>query len=103
MGFVKSLLAWDSAAFALACLLDMVSTILLVHRGMAVEGNPWLAYCYHRGEVYFIIAKLLSFLPAIAFAAYYRDRFPEFVPLCLRVALVAYVVIYATSVFGQFR
>ena len=99
--FVSAILSWESLAFAVICMGDMISTIYLVRHGMAMEANPWLASCYRLGEGCFIAAKMLSFVPALVVAAYFRERFPNFVALCLRCALGAYVLIYIFATVRQ--
>ncbi|HEY3331333.1 MAG TPA: DUF5658 family protein [Capsulimonadaceae bacterium] len=98
---MESIVLWDSMLFGLVCLLDMISTVYLVVAGIAREGNPWLAYWMEQGVVSFVAVKLLTFLPTLAVAAYYRRAYPRFIGISLRVALAAYIAIYIISVGKQ--
>jgi hypothetical protein len=100
--FWRDLFAWDSVSFGVVCILDMISTLIWVRQGVATESNPLLAYCLAHGVVLFVLAKFASFLPALAIAARFRPAYSQFVPLVLRSALAAYVVIYVSSVAYQF-
>jgi hypothetical protein len=102
LGFLKALVAWDSVLFACICLLDMLSTIYFVQSGGATEANPVLAGTFRYGIWCFVLAKLCSFMPALVVAAYFRDRYPSFIGVCLRGAMIAYAIIYAIGVGRQF-
>lgn len=100
-GFLDAIVQWDSLLFGFICLIDMVSTVYFVCTGMAREANPWLAYWMDQGVVSFVFVKLLSFLPTLAVAAYYRNTYPKFIEVGLRCALAGYVAIYVGSVLHQ--
>lgn len=101
-GFLAALLSWDSAAFAVICLADMLTTLYWVHAGVASEANPVLARALQAGPACFAGEKIASFAPALIAAAAYRTRRPRFVAFFLRAALAGYVIIYAASVLRQF-
>lgn len=94
-------LAWDSLLLFVICTADMCSTLYWVHTGAASEANPWMAFCLQHGDLTFCAAKLLSFLPLLAFAAYYRPRRPRLIAVALRATVVLYAVIYLLAVGGQ--
>lgn len=100
--FWQSLIAWDSVLFFTICSLDMLLTLLWVHQGVARESNPWLAACLRQGPIYFCLAKSLSFVPVLAFCAYYRSKYPRFITNALRWGTAAYLAIYFTCIAIQF-
>ena len=99
--WVSAWLAWDSLLLFLICTADMCSTLYWVHIGAASEANPWMAFCLHNGDAAFCAAKLASFLPLLAFAAYYRPRRPRLIAISLRGTIALYVGIYLLAVGGQ--
>jgi hypothetical protein len=96
---VRAALAWESITLFAICMVDMLSTLYWVHHNTAREANPWLANCLRQGDGVFCAAKIISFLPLLIFAAYYRPRRPRLIAVSLRVAIVLYLVIYAAAVF----
>lgn len=84
------------------CLLDMLSSALLFQHGQAVEANPILRHSAEAGMLPFMSAKMLTFLPALAVAEWYRRRRPAFVVPLLRWTAICYVAVYAVMVGGQF-
>ena len=96
-----SWLAWDSLLLFLICTADMCSTLYWVHAGAASEANPWMAFCLHHGDLAFCAVKFASFLPLLAFAAYYRPRRPRLIAISLRGTIALYVGIYLMAVGGQ--
>ncbi len=56
----------------------------------------------HYGDLAFCLAKLVSFVPFLLVAAYYRPRRPRLIAVALRGTLLLYIGIYLTSVGGQF-
>ncbi|MGI4790676.1 MAG: DUF5658 family protein [Janthinobacterium lividum] len=97
----RSWLAWDSLLLFLICTADMSSTLYWVHAGAATEANPWMAFCLLHGPLAFCAVKMLSFLPLLAFAAYYRARRPRLIAISLRGTCLLYVGIYALAVGTQ--
>lgn len=94
-------LAWDSLLLFLICTADMCSTLYWVHAGAASEANPWMAFCLHHGDFAFCAAKMGSFLPLIAFAAFYRARRPRLIAVSLRGTVALYVGVYLLAVGRQ--
>ena len=100
--FRRSLLAWDSILFFIVCISDLVSTVVFVERGGVGELNPMLAWSLRQGIACFIAVKLMSFVPTLLVCAWYRSRYPSFITLALRIALVGYLMIYIVGVGRQF-
>lgn len=94
-------LAWDSLLLFFICTLDMLSTLYWVHIGAASEANPWMLFCLQHGDAAFCAAKMFSFLPLLAFAAYYRARRPRLIAVSLRGTSVLYVGVYVCAVGSQ--
>lgn len=101
MGWGQALLAWDSLLLFLVCTADMCSTLYWVHTGTASEANPWMAFCLVHGDAAFVAAKFASFLPLLAFAAYYRARRPRLIAVSLRGTSLLYVGVYICAVGSQ--
>jgi hypothetical protein len=97
----RAWLAWDSLLLFSICFADMSSTLYWVHIGAASEANPWMAFCLQHGPLAFCAVKLLSFLPLLAFAAYYRPRRPRLIAVSLRGTALLYVAIYFYAVGSQ--
>ena len=92
---------WESALLTLICTADMLSTLYWVHMNQATEANPWMAHWLEHGDAMFCLMKLLSFLPFLAVAYYYRPRRPRLIAVALRGTLVLYVLMYVASVAPQ--
>ncbi len=97
----RAWLAWDSLLLLFICMADMCSTLYWVHAGAASEANPWMAFCLHHGDAAFCASKMISFLPLLAFAAYYRARRPRLIAVSLRGTCVLYALVYAGAVGSQ--
>lgn len=97
----RASLAWDSLLLFFICTLDMCSTLYWVHTGAASEANPWMEFCLQHGDALFCAVKMLSFLPLLAFAAYYRVRRPRLIAASLRGTVVLYIGIYVCAVGSQ--
>ena len=97
----RAWLAWDSLLLSFICTLDMSSTLYWVHVGAASEANPWMAFCLQHGDAAFCGVKLLSFLPLLAFAAYYRPSRPRLIAVSLRGTVLLYLGVYAVAVGSQ--
>ena len=83
------------------CIADMLSTLYWVHAHMAVESNPMMEYWMRMGYGQFCAAKIISFLPLLFVAAYYRQSRPKLVALSLRGAIALYLTIYIIAVGSQ--
>ena len=84
------------------CILDTALSAWLFHRGLAVEGNPLLRPYAEMGLVPFVIAKLLTFLPALLFLEAFRHRNPLFYRWLLRGASGVYASVYLLLAARQF-
>ncbi len=101
MTMTRASVAWDSLLLFFICTLDMSSTLYWVHAGAASEANPWMAFCLQHGDGVFCAVKMLSFLPLLAFAAYYRARRPRLIAISLRGTTLLYLGVYAAAVGSQ--
>ena len=101
MTMTRASVAWDSLLLFFICTLDMSSTLYWVHAGAASEANPWMAFCLQHGDGAFCAIKMLSFLPLLAFAAYYRARRPRLIAVSLRGTALLYVGVYLVAVGSQ--
>jgi hypothetical protein len=86
----------ETAIFAGFCLLDMISTIIFLRSGMAVEGNPVMApLLHHHGDyIPFVLGKMASFLVPLAGLEIIRPLAPDLIRRCLQIATVGYLFIY---------
>lgn len=83
------------------CVLDLASSAMLFHRHLAIEANPLLRPFVDAGIGSFVLVKALSFLPGIAYTEWLRRSRPEFARGLLRMAAVAYGVIYLAGYVAQ--
>jgi hypothetical protein len=83
------------------CAFDAISTWALLVTRTATEANPVLAPAANVSPEYFLFVKFLTFVPAIAFAEWYRSHKPRFMQRALRAATMAYVAIYSLFVVPQ--
>lgn len=83
------------------CILDLTSSAWLFHRHLAIEANPLLRPFVEAGIGSFVLVKALSFLPGIAYTEWLRRHRPEFARGLLRMAAVAYGVIYLAGYVRQ--
>lgn len=97
----QAALGWESILLSAICIADMLSTLYWVHAHRAVEANPWMAHWLNHSDFSFCLTKLLSFVPFLIFAAYYRPRRPRLIAIALRGTIALYLLIYCLSVFPQ--
>lgn len=95
-------IGWESIVLFLICTADMLSTLHWVHTHVATESNPWMALWLQHGDFAFCAVKMLSFMPFLLVAAYYRSRRPRLIRVSLRGTIALYTLIYAVSVGSQF-
>ncbi len=95
-------IGWESIVLFLICTGDMLSTLHWVHTHVATESNPWMALWLQHGDFAFCAVKMLSFMPFLLVAAYYRTRRPRLIRVSLRGTIALYTLIYAVSVGSQF-
>ena len=92
----------ESLALLLLGIGDLVLTVLLLNRGLAIEANPLLAAYLAFGVQWFLVAKavLLCLVP-IGMVEWLRERYPareNRLRLIMRVGLAAYAVLYVMLV-----
>ncbi len=97
-----SRLGWESILLFAICTGDMLSTLFWVHTHVATEGNPWMNLWLHHGDAAFCLVKMMSFVPFLLVAAYYRPRRPRLIRVSLRGTLALYALVYAVGVGGQY-
>jgi hypothetical protein len=100
---ISSPLCGEVLVLFVLCMLDLLSSAWLFHRGLATESNPLLRGAAEAGVIPFALAKLASFLPALAAAEWLRRRRPRFVQRLLRGVIAGYLLIYALGIASQFR
>jgi Domain of unknown function (DUF5658) len=91
----------EGLALIVICTLDALSTYWFLVLGVAREANPLLRLAAEVNPGYFLVVKLLTFLPAIAMAEWQRVRHPQLVQSVLRLALVVYLTTYGALVLPQ--
>ena len=101
MAWLRAWVAWESVLLFGICVGDMASTLYWVHRHLATEANPWMAFCLTHGDGAFCAVKLLSFLPFLALCAWLRPRRPRLIAFSLRLTVVLYVAVYVSAVARQ--
>ena len=84
----------ESVLLSILCLADMVSTLVFVSAGIAVERNPVMAACLHQSIWAFVVVKTFSFIPFLVVAEWYRRRNPLFARRAIRAAILLYVTTY---------
>lgn len=65
-------LCYESWILVLFCVADAVSTLMLVHTGLATEYNPVMAWFLSHSPLHFLVAKLVSFIPFVVVCERYR-------------------------------
>lgn len=84
----------ESRILIVICLADLVSTLLLLSHGLALEGNPLMSFYLRFGIAVFVAVKLaLIFLPIFIAEWSMRHR-PRFVRMMLRTTIAIYVSLY---------
>ena len=88
----------ESYVLGLICVADMISTILLVRSGKAMEANPILAPFMAHGIGYFLVAKTMLDVIPLFLLELIRSKQPLFVKKMLRVGIAAYLISYGIGV-----
>jgi hypothetical protein len=91
----------EGLALIVICTLDALSTYLFLVLGWAREANPILRSVAEMGPYHFLVAKMLTYLPAVAVAEWHRARNPQLVQRAMRLALVIYLTTYGALVLPQ--
>jgi len=88
-------IAIESVLLGSLCLFDLVSTVCLIHMGVAAEANPLLDfYIRNGGMISFAAAKILLSMGPLFALEVLRRRHPRFVQGLLRLGIVLYVTTY---------
>lgn len=90
----------ESLILVAICLIDMLSTLICVMRGIAVEQNPLMAMCLRHSPMTFVMVKIASFVPFVVAIELYRKQNPAFARLVCRSAIVLYVVTFTVLTIG---
>lgn len=88
---------------ATVCAADLFSTLFLVQRHGADEGNALMSFYLRHGTGIFILVKCLLFVPALLIAEWYRRRNPRLVVTALRTVIALYLAFYAMGMFQANR
>lgn len=80
------------------CLLDLISTLWLLHRHGAAEANPLMARFLAQGTLTFVLAKVAFVALPLALIEWARQHRPVFVKRAATVAIVAYLSFYVVGV-----
>ena len=91
----------EGLALFVICTLDAVSTYLFLVLGIAREANPILRPAAEVHPYVFLVVKVLTYLPAIVVAEWYREHRPQLVQRALRLVLVVYLTTYGAFVLPQ--
>lgn len=89
-------LSRDSIILIAIGMADLISTVILLNAGGAVEGNPVMAYFLRYGICVFILMKMMLISIPVMIFEYCRQFKPKFVALMVRFAITAYVAVYAS-------
>lgn len=92
---------WEVVALLALCTLDLLTTLWWLYTGAATEANPLLRPFAEAGLGPFVLAKLATFVPALAAAEWYSRLRPELVVPLLRHGFTAYVCVYGLLVLPQ--
>lgn len=81
---------------------DLVVTVALVQAGLAVEGNPVMAFYLERGLGWFVGFKLALSVGVLAVLEVIRPLCrPRLLSIGVRACLAAYVALYAATALAQ--
>src|SRR5205807_625655 len=80
---------------------DALSTYVFLHTNVAREANPLLSAAAASSPGLFLFVKLMTFVPAILLAEWYRRINPTFVRRGLRLATAVYLGAYFIFVVPQ--
>ncbi|MCS7064706.1 MAG: DUF5658 family protein, partial [Fimbriimonadales bacterium] len=89
----------ESWAIILVCLADLLTTIVLLTRGLAEEGNPIMRYYLRYGLIPFALAKLVLVIAPVVIIEWGRQHRPRTVRTLARVGVLGYLVLYAGMFF----
>lgn len=84
----------ESTMLVAICLMDMLSTLFFVLRGVATEQNPIMAACLNYSPGMFVLVKIASFVPFVIAVEIYRQKNAEFAKTICRLAIVLYISVF---------
>ncbi|MCW3097146.1 MAG: hypothetical protein JWL77_2764 [Chthonomonadaceae bacterium] len=90
-------IARETWLLGLFCMLDMLSTAWLLHKGLAKEANPVMGFYVDRSLPVFVVVKSLMFIAPLTVLEMLRRRNPVFVRNMLRLGVVAYLLVYGVG------
>ena len=90
----------ESLVLAAVCLADLLSTLVLVGHQHASEGNPLMGYYLQLGIGVFILVKLMLVVLPVFILEWSKQFVPTFARRVVRIAIVAYIGIYAGLFLG---
>jgi len=97
---MKSKVSAESLVLVGICLADMISTLIFVLSGHAVEQNPIMAACLRKSPMVFVLVKLASFVPFVLAVELFRQKNAAFARFACRTAIGAYVVTFVVLTLG---
>jgi hypothetical protein len=89
----------ESWAIVLVCLADLFTTIALLTRGLAEEGNPIMRYYLEYGLLPFALAKLVLVIAPVVIIEWGRRHRPRTVKMLARAGVLVYLALYAGMFF----
>lgn len=90
----------ESLVLIAVCTADMLSTLFLVLKGLAIEVNPLMAACINHGPGVFVLVKVASFVPFVVAVELYRRRNSEFARAACRCAIALYLITFTALTLG---
>ena len=90
----------ESLILIAICVADMLFTLYFVLSGMAVEQNPLMAACIRHSPAFFVLVKMLSFVPFVIAVELYRRRNAAFARAACRWAIGVYVATFVALTLG---
>lgn len=89
----------ESWAIILICVADLLTTIALLTKGLAEEGNPIMRYYLEHGLIPFALAKLVLVVAPVVIIEWGRRHRPRTVKTLARVGVMGYLMLYAGMFF----
>lgn len=83
------------------CMADLLTTLYFIGQGHAWEANPLMRYFLQMGTVPFIVAKVMTFVPALSLAEWYSRYKPDMVRGLLRWVIIGYLALYIAGTVGR--
>ena len=88
---------FTDAALIVVGLLDLVTTLVWLRNGRAVEANPVMAALLRVGFLTFVTVKISTLVVFVAAVAWYRQHNAAFCRTVSSFTLCAYLFVYAAS------